>query len=285
MSALSIIASIIGWIYFACWSLSFYPQVYLNFKKKNVLGLSFDFLLFNITGYMCYSVFNSVLYWDKLVQNEYLEKYAPPLPVYASDVAFAIHGFILTLITIVQCFVYERGNQKNSKIGVGIGICIWISMIVVTILGFAKVVSWLWVIYFYSYVKLFITFIKYVPQAYINYKNKSTSGWSIGNVLLDFSGGVLSLLQMFLDVAESSNWKIFTGDPVKLGLSLFSIAFDILFMIQHYILYRHPSLRGYKNLNPDGENPEINSNNNNYTYNNNKDNNNDNNNNDTTYEN
>ena len=32
----------------------------------------------------------------------------------------------------------------------------------------------------------------------MNYTRKSTQGWSIGNVLLDFTGGAFSLLQMFL---------------------------------------------------------------------------------------
>lgn len=36
-------------------------------------------------------------------------------------------------------------------------------------------------------------------QAWYNYRRKSTIGWSIGNILLDFTGGSLSLLQMFLD--------------------------------------------------------------------------------------
>ena len=40
----------------------------------------------------------------------------------------------------------------------------------------------------------FIIFI----QAYMNFKRKSTVGWSIGNVLLDFTGGSFSIIQMFL---------------------------------------------------------------------------------------
>ena len=32
----------------------------------------------------------------------------------------------------------------------------------------------------------------------MNFVYKSTEGWSIGNVLLDFTGGSFSLLQMFL---------------------------------------------------------------------------------------
>ena len=32
----------------------------------------------------------------------------------------------------------------------------------------------------------------------MNFRRKSTEGWSIGNVLLDFTGGSLSMLQLFL---------------------------------------------------------------------------------------
>lgn len=33
----------------------------------------------------------------------------------------------------------------------------------------------------------------------MNYTRKSTEGWSIGNVILDFIGGIGSLVQMFLN--------------------------------------------------------------------------------------
>lgn len=45
-------------------------------------------------------------------------------------------------------------------------------------------------------------------QAYMNFYYKSTEGWSIGNVLLDFTGGCFSLLQMFFQSynnGESTN--------------------------------------------------------------------------------
>ncbi|KYQ91300.1 cystinosin [Tieghemostelium lacteum] len=259
MTAIAITSSIIGWLYFACWSLSFYPQVILNYQRKSVVGLSFDFLYFNVTGYICYSIFNSVLFWDPIVKQQYLIKYGPPIPVQPNDIAFAIHGFIITVVTIAQCFIYERGDQKNSMVGIIIGIGIWASLFIIVGLGAGGTITWLFVIYWLSYVKLFITFIKYVPQAYINFKRKSTVGWSIGNVLLDFSGGILSLLQLLLDAVESHNYKVFIGDPVKFGLSLFSIAFDILFMIQHYILYRERN--NYQNLTESSTHPHLEDNN------------------------
>jgi hypothetical protein len=72
----------------------------------------------------------------------------------------------------------------------------------------------------------------------MNYKRKSTEGWSIGNILLDFTGGILSVLQMFLLAINYDDWSSIFGSPTKFGLGFFSILFDILFIVQHYILYR-----------------------------------------------
>ncbi|GAM22479.1 hypothetical protein SAMD00019534_056540 [Acytostelium subglobosum LB1] len=257
--ALTVLSAIIGWAYFVCWSLSFYPQVILNYKRKSVIGLSFDYLLFNITGYICYSIYNCVVYWSPVVRAEYLHKFGPPIPVQPNDIAFSLHALLLTIITIGQCLIYERRDQKNSIYSILIGIGIWISIIIVLGIGGGGVVNWLWVVTYLSYVKLFITFIKYVPQAFMNYKKKSTDGWSIGNVLLDFSGGILSLLQMLLDAVNADNWKVFIGDPVKFGLSIFSIAFDIVFMIQHYCLYKdaHGDEDGYRQIQTPPQQDEI----------------------------
>ena len=40
---------------------------------------------------------------------------------------------------------------------------------------------------------------RYFPQAYLNYKRKSTIGWSVSNALTDMSGGLFSLAQQSLD--------------------------------------------------------------------------------------
>lgn len=40
----------------------------------------------------------------------------------------------------------------------------------------------------------------------MNYKRKSTVGWSIGNVLLDFTGGILSMLQMLINAYNYGNY-------------------------------------------------------------------------------
>lgn len=45
-----------------------------------------------------------------------------------------------------------------------------------------------------GYEKVCISFFKYIPQVYLNYSNKSTVGWSIYNVLMDFFGGFFSFM-------------------------------------------------------------------------------------------
>lgn len=86
-----------------------------------------------------------------------------------------------------------------SNIARGI-IGIFFTVIIVTfIVAVTGVWHWLDFLNACGYIKLAITLIKYVPQAVMNYRRKSTVGWSIGNILLDFTGGTLSMLQMILN--------------------------------------------------------------------------------------
>ncbi|KAM0136769.1 hypothetical protein ACHAPC_001528 [Botrytis cinerea] len=98
--------------------------------------------------------------------------------------------------------------------------------------------AWIDVVYVISYVKLVITTVKYMPQVLTNYRNRSTTGWSIGGILLDFAGGVLSILQLGIDSYLQGDWSGVTGNPVKLMLGNVSIFFDVIFIVQHYILYK-----------------------------------------------
>ena len=108
---------------------------------------------------------------------------------------------------------------------------------------------WQWIdyLYFLSFIKLGISVVKYIPQAILNYQRKSTSGFQIWNILLDFSGGSLSIIQLIGDSLSEAKaqgfggWTGILGNPAKFGLGLISIFFDIIFIIQHYVLYRQPT--------------------------------------------
>lgn len=244
--AIYIISYIMGWIYFIAWSVSFYPQIYINFKRKSVVGLNFDFLALNIMGFTMYSLFNCGLYFSKAIQSEYFNRHPRGLnPVQLNDVFFSLHAAFATLITIAQCFMYEKEDQRVSTAGRSI-LAVFSAVVIITAsLGAASVIAWLDFLYYCSYIKLCITLIKYVPQAYMNYKRKSTVGWSIGNIFLDFIGGFLSILQMTLNAYNYNDWISFFGDATKFGLGLFSLIFDIFFMLQHYVFYRDADEKKY----------------------------------------
>ncbi|KAB0799845.1 hypothetical protein PPYR_07725 [Photinus pyralis] len=243
---IDIASQISGWIYFVTWALSYYPQIYTNFKRKSVIGFSFDYLALNVVGYLSFGVFIQSVFFAPAIQEEYFEQHSHGLlPVKVNDVFYNLHGILALLVTGLQCLIYERGSQTISLItrlmlgGFGI------FYVVLFILRAVCVIQWLDFLYFSSYVKLVITVLKYIPQAYLNWKRKSTSGWSIGVVNLNLAGGVCSIGQMALDAYNYDDWKSIFGNPTKFGLGAFTVLFQVLFMVQHYILYRNsPSTDG-----------------------------------------
>jgi len=93
---LNIFIQIVGWIYFAAWSVSFYPQIILNFRRRSVVGLNFDFLALNILGHSCYSVFNVCLYTSTNIQQQYYVNHPHGvLPVLLNDVNLKKNFFFL----------------------------------------------------------------------------------------------------------------------------------------------------------------------------------------------
>ncbi len=69
----------------------------------------------------------------------------------------------------------------------------------------------------------------------VNYKRKSTVGWSIWQILLDFAGGVKSIVQLLIDSSLQNDWSGVSGNLVKFLLGNVSILFDIVFCTQHYM--------------------------------------------------
>lgn len=227
-----------GWIAFLSWSASFYPQIILNYQRKSVIGFNFDFLVFNLTKHSSYLIFNASMFFSSVVQNQYRGVHGETelIPVSASDVAFSIHAVLLTAFTGFQIIMYEKGSQSVSLTCKVISSLVW-TFALICFLVALPTGSWLWLVNIFNGIQLLMTTIKYIPQAYFNYSRESTEGWSIHNILLDVTGGVLSFLQMGLQSLDQYSIENFGGNIGKLGLSLETIAFDLLFIIQHFFLY------------------------------------------------
>ncbi|EPZ34742.1 Lysosomal cystine transporter domain-containing protein [Rozella allomycis CSF55] len=239
MDILPVVSTIFGWIYFTSWTVSFYPQLILNWKRKSSEGLSFDFLYANMIGFGFYAIFNICMFFSQQVKEEYRKDHNGSDPVVRlTDVLFSVHAFTLTLITFVQSKYYQTSKSGESRFIHSILIIIAVLSAILVSLAVPQLITWISILYILSAFKLVTSVVKYLPQVYLNYKRKSTEGWSVENIILDFIGGTFSTAQIILDSFMSHDWTSILGHPVKFGLGMLSLIFDVVFAIQHFYLYK-----------------------------------------------
>lgn len=242
------LSACIGYTYFLCWSVSFYPQIMTNYRRKSTAGLSPDFCVLNVLGFLCYGSYCTAMFGSAHIQALYRERYGADaeISVQSNDVAFSLHALFMASVTLFQIGYYDgfRSQQPSKLIAsvivgilvvafAGAGVCVIGSNVLPASMGF----NWLEYLYLLSYIKIFITFIKYVPQVILNHKRRSTTGFSVWQILLDFTGGALSDLQLIFDCMELHDWSGLTGNLAKFFLGFVSIVFDSIILLQHYVLY------------------------------------------------
>mmetsp|Transcript_45961 Transcript_45961/g.74969 ORF Transcript_45961/g.74969 Transcript_45961/m.74969 type:complete len:250 (-) Transcript_45961:356-1105(-) len=227
--ALSLLSSVVGWLYFSCWSISFYPQIILNWRAKSVAGLSFDFIFLNLTGHISYLVFNASHYAKCPDKNECI--------VQIHDVLFSVHSVFLVLLCIAQTFIYENGKQSVSIVVRAILGLLWLSIGAGIALVITEAVDWLEFTSYLGNVKLFCSFVKYAPQAYMNYQRKSTAGFSIAYIFLDAGGAIFSETQIAVDSLRLGRMSLWRSNIPKTFLGIECMSFDTLFILQRYVFY------------------------------------------------
>lgn len=252
MAWLTFLSALAGWSYSLAWSASFYPQPLLNLGRRSTSGTTVDFPFLNTLGFAAYLASNSALYYSPLIRRQYAARHRGLAPtVRFNDISFALHALVLSLVSLSQylfpalwAFLPSPAARPSRPI-FSIAIACLASVLLTSLLVVASPLSapdrWceLDIVYVLGYVKLVVTLVKYTPQLIVNYRNKSTEGWSIWQILLDLTGGVLSIVQQSIDSYLQGDWSGISGNPVKFALGNVSIAYDLLFIIQHYLLYRH----------------------------------------------
>ncbi|CEP03599.1 hypothetical protein PBRA_009484 [Plasmodiophora brassicae] len=239
----------LGWGYFLAWSLSFYQQVVVNYRLRRtpLTGLSPHFLAYNFTGFLFYAIFVTATY---AVQK----RDGAAVSVDPNDIAFAVHALVITAVTMAQYVAYGGARALSYRpapplawLHTYVLAALWTLAGLCVALAATRLIPWIAsdspsyrfsVVTYLGSAKIFITTLKYVPQAVHNASRRSTVGWSIGNILLDLLGGLMSLAQQALDAVIQGTADVFTGNVPKLLLALLSISFDIVFIVQHYVLYR-----------------------------------------------
>ena len=136
-----------------------------------MVGLNFDFVGLNTTGYLAYALYNVCLFFIIDFREAYFEKFpGSTIPVQINDLLFACHGFVINVLLCIQCYFYERGNQTLSTFSKGILTAVYSPAIVLTLFYLLDGVNKYYYVSFFSYVKLGITLFKYFPQVRENSK-------------------------------------------------------------------------------------------------------------------
>ncbi|EAW10718.1 putative L-cystine transporter [Aspergillus clavatus NRRL 1] len=263
---LQALSQALGWTYFLLWSVSLYPQVIHNYRRRATTGFSLDFSLLNVLGLCAYTVFNSGLLFSSVIRAQYAQRHSlsPEPPVHLNDFFYALHGTAVCLLLYTQLqwpalwrFDTKREQQRPSRVTlVLVGACLGLVILdVIAVLYSPPLYSreWLDVLYTVGNIKLFLTVIKYTPQVWLNYCRQSTHGFCMSAILMDFTGGMLSLIQLVIDTSLQGDWSGTRGNIPKLLLGNITIFFDVVIMVQHYCLYPRKSRRA--SLQPSEHNP------------------------------
>ena len=180
------------------------------------------------------------LYASPRIRHQYERKHDHAPEVRFADTLFCVHALLLSTVTMFQIYYYDGfAKQRPSRLA-RYGLAALALYVAGTAILSREALQ---VLYALSYCKMAVTVCKYLPQLLLNYRRRSTDGWPIDNILLDFTGGALSTLQLILDCLDQGDWAGISGDLVKFGLGVTSMVFDVLFLVQHHVLYRPSALQ------------------------------------------
>jgi cystinosin len=239
-----LISNILGYCYALAWSVSYYPQLILNYKLQSTEGLSVDFCTLSVFGCACYASLNVAMFYSPQIQTLYGKRHDGHASlVQPSDVAFSIHALILSTIWLGQTWYYNRRSFEHHNrvskttialLGVMSAFVIAHGLLIMTLAPCKTVqywpcdkLNWLDFLYVVTSFKIAITLLSYVPQALLNFSLKSTDGFNIWGMLLDAFGGIFSVLQILLDSWNENDLSGISGDAAKLALALLTIGLDV----------------------------------------------------------
>lgn len=74
------VSSVMGWIYFYMWAISFYPQAITNFNNKSTKGFNTDKVMYDMVGFGALSLYECFMFFVPEVRREYEKAYSGNVP-------------------------------------------------------------------------------------------------------------------------------------------------------------------------------------------------------------
>jgi cystinosin len=242
MALLNILAEFLGWIFFLCWAFCNLPQFVLIHRTKSVAGFSITFQILNMLGFLAYEVY---IVYGFIYQH----RHDVTKSIVWQDIAWCSITLFVVYGIAIQCWVYRKTITESVH---WFYQCVVFSIIIIVVYNIPLVSFGYLPLYstdrysalkFLGYTKTFISFIKYTPVCRLNFVNKSTKGFSIYQIILDITGALTSFLQSMLNAYiyakpdGNPDWETVFGNLPKLFLSIESLFFCSILLIQHYVLY------------------------------------------------
>lgn len=81
--------------------------------------MNFDFLAMNLTGFSFYSIYCTYGYFNPAGKEETGQ-------VDLNDLFFAYHALLITILTVVQAFIFQRGKNRIMFITIGYLCAMWL---------------------------------------------------------------------------------------------------------------------------------------------------------------
>lgn len=145
-SFLALLSYLFGWTYTICWSLSFYPQPILNWRRRSTTGTTVDFPTINVLGFVSYFVSNYAFLYSTTVRKQYALRHNGLTPtVQLNDLAFATHAIFMSALTLSQFVPSIWGFEKRGRgagavptksiLGMCVGSVLGVGVVTMIVLG------------------------------------------------------------------------------------------------------------------------------------------------------
>lgn len=238
---------IFGWSSVIFWSCVPYPQIFTNFKNKNSDGMSISMIFISVLQFLCYTSLSYILFFSHNIKNKYQKIMKDDCTdIYLSDLFFASHALLSTLVLGFQYYYYEHSNNKFTiRSSISLLTLIFLVLMEITfciILYFIHNNNTIFLAYLILCLSIshnIFTFFKYVPQIYYTYKRKSIHDWNIANVHFDILGALFLLSEMIVIAINKNEINSLFSNIAKFNLTIITILFDSILYIQYYYFYPH----------------------------------------------
>lgn len=120
------LCSLLNFTSFLSWSISFYPQPWLNWRRRSTEGFTADMAGLNTVGFICYLTSTAAFLFSPTVIHQYALRHplSPETTVRSNDFAFALHAVVLCLVMVSQfwhrLWHFKGKSEPMSSTAIGI---------------------------------------------------------------------------------------------------------------------------------------------------------------------